>query len=619
MMWVSSMRNYGRPRNVPPIFTQTQGALALLVGACVSEQVVKEDGDARTKQKNDHTEATNTKGIKPIWSFGMRPPRQGERTRETTTTHSLFFLSNLNPKHCFRGSSVVEAQEPRPRLVDEVRSKQLEFGYPVTRYLIENDAFIAEFDPRTRNPVYVIEHLTRDNLKKITITRGGGGCDGGENKSVGVEKGDAPREPQHQIAASSTSSSSSSSSRSGRREEKEDDHFSFSLLSSYPLGSSKPTSGGSAISTPSSTTAKTGRSEHQFREEKGIPIGMRNRLSQFHRSGLDRGHLAPARNHRHNADAFADTFSLANISPQVGAGFNRSYWARLEKFVADCLVREHLNKQLVLDSAVVITGPLFLPAEVSGRKQNGEEESTPSPPHAQLVTKQADRSLVDEGAEKSSLKLDVSLLGSPPNLLHVPTHFFKIILAKRETVSNELCVQDVGRKNNKALCRKSSDSEDHGTKNGSSTEDGIFIAAFLLPNCDIEPDIEVSFFLRSLAEIEQLSGIDFFPHMDAAPKAAFTKREDRFLSELRAKLVEHQQVKIMNLDRRLEEEVDERACGKTRPASSTPQQDSFDSTLVPVRLKNKETESNSNKLPPMRHLCEVVQCRLSTVIFPTNN
>lgn len=30
-----------------------------------------------------------------------------------------------------------------------------------------------------------------------------------------------------------------------------------------------------------------------------------------------------------------DTFSLTNISPQVGKGFNRDYWARFEKYVRD--------------------------------------------------------------------------------------------------------------------------------------------------------------------------------------------------------------------------------------------------------------------------------------------
>ena len=33
-----------------------------------------------------------------------------------------------------------------------------------------------------------------------------------------------------------------------------------------------------------------------------------------------------------------NTFSLANISPQVGAGFNRDYWARIESMVRNLVV-----------------------------------------------------------------------------------------------------------------------------------------------------------------------------------------------------------------------------------------------------------------------------------------
>jgi endonuclease G len=47
------------------------------------------------------------------------------------------------------------------------------------------------------------------------------------------------------------------------------------------------------------------------------------------------------------------TICCSNISPQVGAGFNRDYWARFEKLVKD--VVKHA------DGVYVVTGPLFLP------------------------------------------------------------------------------------------------------------------------------------------------------------------------------------------------------------------------------------------------------------------
>ena len=55
-----------------------------------------------------------------------------------------------------------------------------------------------------------------------------------------------------------------------------------------------------------------------FSEEKSIQPRFRNRLSHFRRSGFDRGHLAAAANHKHSQDAMRSTFTLANISPQVG-------------------------------------------------------------------------------------------------------------------------------------------------------------------------------------------------------------------------------------------------------------------------------------------------------------
>lgn len=51
--------------------------------------------------------------------------------------------------------------------------------------------------------------------------------------------------------------------------------------------------------------------------------------------------------------AMNESFLMTNISPQVGVGFNRSYWSRLEGFV------RHLAGQF--DGLYVVTGPLFLP------------------------------------------------------------------------------------------------------------------------------------------------------------------------------------------------------------------------------------------------------------------
>ena len=54
-------------------------------------------------------------------------------------------------------------------------------------------------------------------------------------------------------------------------------------------------------------------------------------------------------------ETMLETFALTNISPQVGRGFNRDYWARFERFV-NLLTRS-------CNDVFVVTGPLYLPTQ----------------------------------------------------------------------------------------------------------------------------------------------------------------------------------------------------------------------------------------------------------------
>jgi len=67
-------------------------------------------------------------------------------------------------------------------------------------------------------------------------------------------------------------------------------------------------------------------------------------------SGFDRGHLAPAADMRFSAQTMYDSFSMANVSPQVPQ-FNRGVWRVLEDKVRELALR--------YDSVVVVTGPVF--------------------------------------------------------------------------------------------------------------------------------------------------------------------------------------------------------------------------------------------------------------------
>ena len=88
-----------------------------------------------------------------------------------------------------------------------------------------------------------------------------------------------------------------------------------------------------------------------------------------------------------------ETFYLSNISPQVGDGFNRDYWAHFEDFTRRLTQR--------YDNVRIMTGPLFLP------KQD----------------------------EDGKFRVTYEVIGSPPNIA-VPTHFFKLVVCENEKDPN---------------------------------------------------------------------------------------------------------------------------------------------------------------------------------------
>jgi len=130
------------------------------------------------------------------------------------------------------------------------------------------------------------------------------------------------------------------------------------------------------------------RKKSVFKEDEKIPGTFKALLRDYFRSGYDRGHQAPAANAKFNQQAMDETFYLSNISPQVGEGFNRDYWAHLEFFCRD------LTKNY--NSVRIVTGPLYLPK----RDADGKWRVT------------------------------YEVIGNPPNVA-VPTHFFKLVVAEK--------------------------------------------------------------------------------------------------------------------------------------------------------------------------------------------
>ncbi|CAI5760083.1 unnamed protein product [Candida verbasci] len=132
-----------------------------------------------------------------------------------------------------------------------------------------------------------------------------------------------------------------------------------------------------------------------FKEDEQVPVKFRGKLRDYFRSGYDRGHQAPAADAKYSQLAMDETFYLTNISPQVGDGFNRDYWAHFEDFA------RRLTKKY--DNVRILTGPLYLPK----LQANGK------------------------------YKVEYEVIGSPPNIA-VPTHFFKLIVGENNNTEGKI-------------------------------------------------------------------------------------------------------------------------------------------------------------------------------------
>lgn len=141
------------------------------------------------------------------------------------------------------------------------------------------------------------------------------------------------------------------------------------------------------------------RKNKRFYEEKTLPAHHRSRNQHYRNSGYDRGHLAPAADFKKLDSDVHDSFTLSNVSPQLPM-FNRSVWLRVEEFVRRVAQDEQAEDDDVDRSSSgvetwVMTGPLWLPSSTVG---------------------------------KNKYRYSYEAIGSPPSLIPVPTHFFKVMV-----------------------------------------------------------------------------------------------------------------------------------------------------------------------------------------------
>lgn len=210
----------------------------------------------------------------------------------------------------------------------------------------------------------------------------------------------------------------------------------------------------------------------------GLDPRWRSTNAHYFASGYDRGHCAPAADFKGDPKALEASFVLSNVAPQVGPGMNRDYWARFERFVKTLAATE--NEGESEKEVVVFTGPLYLPQRIKQRDRD-------APPNAPRY------------------EMRHPMLGDPPRLVAVPTHFYKVALVlekKKEKKGKGGSGKDGG--------------DDDGNKDGvgvGGDENGgkaRAIGAWVMPNAAIPPETPLTVFCVPLSALEDAAGGRFF-------------------------------------------------------------------------------------------------------------
>lgn len=90
-----------------------------------------------------------------------------------------------------------------------------------------------------------------------------------------------------------------------------------------------------------------------FRKDPTVKEGSAE-LSDYNKSGYDRGHLVPAASMTQSAEAMSESFYLSNMSPQHPS-CNRGIWKKSEEYV----------RGILSDTLYVVSGSIFNGTETS--------------------------------------------------------------------------------------------------------------------------------------------------------------------------------------------------------------------------------------------------------------
>jgi len=263
----------------------------------------------------------------------------------------------------------------------------------------------------------------------------------------------------------------------------------------------------------SNGSAAASRSHSLFRIDPLIHPNFQSHNGDYKSSGLDRGHIVPAANAARTIppdqlsssstsssssssslsspsssssslslqSIIDESFYLSNVAPQAPS-LNRGFWQSFEGHLRH-LAQKH-------GRILVISGPLWIPQRKMTDGKDHDAKSSPS-----TSTNMHDGHASNHG----NWQLRTDVLGSPPDsFVHVPTHFFKIVV----TAPHEL----------DQLSNPASESA-----SSPSSYPVIHLSSFIVPNSSTSPipsDASLRNFHVPLERVEQYAGWQFFPRLN---------------------------------------------------------------------------------------------------------
>ncbi|CAN0214010.1 unnamed protein product [Scytosiphon promiscuus] len=256
------------------------------------------------------------------------------------------------------------------------------------------------------------------------------------------------------------------------------------------------------------------RKKSPFRPDSRLQPIFRSSLSDFYESGYDRGHLAPAGDHKTTQANLTQTFLLSNMAPQEPS-FNRGYWSDFEEFVRTLVVpsersikaaarpghtpspSSHLSPPF--KDVYVITGPLFLPSKEApaglapaGSPEGAEIDADQGTDVIEVQSSSSTDPATPTAAAKWVVKHDI--IGNPMKMVAVPTHFFK---ASLRCCGLQSCFV--------IIAEPYPPPPSEALRSSPTT----FVAAFAMPNTTIPNHTDLRNFLVPLEALESVSGLRF--------------------------------------------------------------------------------------------------------------